>query len=182
MCKVFVRICSCLWCRVVDYRFFMITDFCQLKNQVRTFYDSLGKVYCPYFSEEVYFSSDGFRHLLYKGSLYGHFKLRKKSQRMLRLKLFKLAPRLLRITTTVQEYHQEKQFVLVTYNQREENILKSIQYWGFIAIISDQKVKVVVKQIGEGQKQFWSIIPNWITRKSYEQYKRFYYSGDLQHD
>lgn len=159
----------------------MINDFFQLKRQVRTFYDSLHKVDCPYFSEAVYFSSEGFRHILYKGSFYGHFKLRKKSQRMLRLKLFKLAPRLLRITTTVQEYHQEKLFFPVKFNSAE-SVLKTVQYWGFIAIISDQKVKVVVKQIGDGQKQFWSIIPNWITRKSYEQYKRLYYSGDLQHD
>lgn len=159
----------------------MINDFYQLKNQVRTFYDSLGKVYCPYFSEEVYFSSDGFRHLFYKGFSYTHFKLRKKSQRILRLKLFKLAPRLLRITTTVQEYHEEKLFFPLRCN-RAESVLKTVQYWGFIAIFSDRKVKVVVKQIGDGQKQFWSIIPNWITRKSYEQYKRFYYSGDLQHD
>lgn len=61
-------------------------------------------------------------------------------------------------------------------------ILKKVQYWGFIGIINDRKIKVIVKQIGEGKKQFWSIIPNWTTRKSREGNKIIIHAGDLESD
>lgn len=154
--------------------------FWHFKETIRQQYEAINEVYCPYFHETVKFSSDGFHHLLYKKSL--STRQRNKSEQYLRLKLFKLAPKLLKITSTVQEFNKEKQFVTIKENKRREKILKEVKYWGFIAIIEDKKIKVIVKQVGNGSKRFWSIIPNWITRKSREQITRIQHYGDLEND
>jgi len=157
-------------------------DFEKLKESVKKEYDAIGETHCPYFNETVKFSSDGFRHLLYKGSF--QLKPRPRSEQCMRLRLFKLVLNLIRITKTVQEYHMDKQFVEIKQNKRREIVLKEVKYWGFIAIIDGRKIKVIVKQIGEGQKRFWSVIPNWSTRKSRELQQKIHteHSGDLEND
>ena len=41
-----------------------------------------------------------------------------------------------------------------------------VKYWGIIAIISGQKIKVIVRKIGNnGSLHFWSVIPAWTTNK-----------------
>lgn len=166
-------------------RFYFAMDipqekFEKFKEIIRQEYDVIKEIHCPYFNETVKFSSDGFQHLLYKGS--SKIKQRGQSEQYMRLKLLKLAPKLLRLTKTVQEFHKGNQFVVVKKNKRREMVMKEVKYWGFIAIIDDRKIKVVVKQIGDGFKRFWSIIPNWTTRKSREMFSRVQYSGDLEND
>ena len=36
--------------------------------------------------------------------------------------------------------------------------------WGFVAIINKFRVRVVVKKVGNGKMEFYSVIPAWITR------------------
>lgn len=155
-------------------------DFEKFKDKIRQEYDSIREVHCPYFNGMVKFSSDGFQHLLFKGS--SKAKERSHGEQYIRLKLFKLAPKLLRITRTLQEFHSQNQFVVIKTNKRREAVVKEVKYWGFIAIIEDRKIKVVVKQLGDGFKRFWSIIPNWTTRKSRETHSRINHSGNLEND
>ncbi|MBI5151955.1 hypothetical protein HZA39_00305 [Candidatus Peregrinibacteria bacterium] len=152
----------------------------KLKTEVKVYYNSLKEVYCPFFSESIKFTSEGFYHIFYKNPF--RPKERDKNSQFIRLKLFKLAPILLKKSATVQEYFCENRFVAVKFNKRKEKILKKIQYWGFIGIINDRKIKVIVKQTGEGEKKFWSIIPNWTTRKSHEDNKIITHAGDLESD
>jgi len=43
---------------------------------------------------------------------------------------------------------------------------KIVKYWGIIAIIDGQKIKVIIRKIGDnGFLHFWSIIPAWTTNK-----------------
>jgi len=46
--------------------------------------------------------------------------------------------------------------------------MKNVKLFGFIAILKNRKTKVIVRQVGAGNLHFWSIIPNWKTRKSKE--------------
>ena len=137
-----------------------------LQIQIKEDYDAIGVIRCPFFGEDIRFTSEGFQHLLFKGAT--KLKKRDKPTQWMRLKLFKLTPKLLRQTKTVQEYHLQKQFITVKHHKRKEKILKNVEYWGFIAIIDARKIKVVIKQVGNGDKKFWSIIPNWRTRSSGE--------------
>lgn len=124
-----------------------------LKRKARAYYKSIKPIYCPYFSERVVFNSKGFKHLIYEDK--GHQRTR--SEQYLRLSLFPKGVRMLLIATVVQEY--------------EERLVcnKIHKFWGFIGIIEGHKIKVVVRQIGDGKKHFYSIFPKWITRKSVEE-------------
>jgi hypothetical protein len=155
--------------------------FEQLKEQVKQLYSSLGEIRCPYFDENVHFSAEGFYHILYKGS--ANPKKRDPKSQIMRLKLFKLAPKLLGLTKTLQDYYVEKQFIQVKLNKRKVKILKEVCYWGFIAIIDERRIKVVVKQVGDGNKKFWSIIPNWGSKKNAIGERIIVrHTGDLEND
>jgi hypothetical protein len=156
------------------------SKFKKLKKDVREDYLELKYVYCPYFGEKVYFSSEGFKHMFFRGLK--KLKERDFNSKFMRLKLFKFAPKLLRITKTLQEYCTSHQFIPVEFNKRKEKILKLVKYWGFIAIIDDRRIKVIIKQIGNGKKKFWSIIPNWITRKTGRGNQIISHTGDLEND
>ncbi|KKQ70907.1 MAG: hypothetical protein UT33_C0013G0023 [Candidatus Peregrinibacteria bacterium GW2011_GWC2_39_14] len=152
----------------------------KLKEETKEYYNSLKEVYCPYFNASVKFTSGGFQHIFYKNA--SKNKERDKSSQIIRLKLFKLAQKLLRDSKTVQEYFCNNEFVIIKMNKRKEKMMKAVYYWGFIGIIDGKKIKVIVRQVGSGDKKFWSIIPNWITRKSHENNTIITYRGDLKSD
>jgi hypothetical protein len=59
---------------------------------------------------------------------------------------------------------------------------KIIIFWGIIAIINKRKIKIVLKKIGNGQINFWSVIPAWKT-SHYRDIKLFHtMEGDPELD
>lgn len=38
---------------------------------------------------------------------------------------------------------------------------KKIRYWAFEAVVDRRRIKVIVRQVGRGNKHFWSVIPAW---------------------
>ena len=56
---------------------------------------------------------------------------------------------------------ETKKFERVRVHSRTDTVLKPVNYYEFIAVIKRNRVKVIVKQIENGQKFFWSIIPFW---------------------
>ena len=55
-----------------------------------------------------------------------------------------------------------------------------VNYFGFVAIMNDVRVKIVVKQIDDGKKFFWSIHPNWKTKMVDGKIKKILHEGDLE--
>ena len=145
-------------------------------------YKKIDVIRCPFFGEDIRFSDDGFKHMLYKGKF--NKKKRDKNTQYMRLKLFKLACKLIRATKTLQEYYSTNHFVRVRNNKRREKVLKEVEYWGFIAIVENRRIKVIIKQYANGEKKFWSIIPNWNIRKKQgsSEEEIINYSGDLESD
>ncbi len=137
-----------------------------LREKTRLLYQKIGSVYCPYLSDRVYFSSEGFNHIRYRSAR----RERHPQVQYLRYKLLYLAPGLLEMSHTLQEY------------EKRDSSLSSTQFFGFIGILNQRKVKVIVKQSGRGNYHFWSIIPNWKTRKNADQKWVQHYSGDLLDD
>ncbi|NIA02577.1 MAG: hypothetical protein GWP15_04275 [Nitrospirae bacterium] len=137
--------------------------FDRLKESVKKQYDSLDSVHCPYFKDKVHFKSFGYQHMFHKGP--NNITRRLKKDQYIRMKLFKYAPILLRDSKTVQEYQKKQDFIPVTHNNRTEKVLKDVEYWGFLGIVDDKRIKVVVKKIGRGQLQYWSILPKWKSRR-----------------
>lgn len=84
----------------------------------------------------------------------------------MRFKILKLAQIVLGTTTTLQGIWKMKGFEKIRKHSRNELVLKEIEYSEFIAVIEEVRMKIIVKQIENGQRIFWSIIPYWGMNKS----------------
>ena len=145
-----------------------------LRNNAYKKYKKIGTVYCPYLKTNVVFNSKGFRHMIYKGG----GKKRDEDSQILRFILLDKAVNVLSITTTLQEYQSESLEMLVKEHGKHISKIVTIVYFGFIAIIENFKFKVIVKKIGNGHLFFWSVIPNWRTRRK----EKIFFKGNMEDD
>lgn len=154
-----------------------INKFKQLKKDATAFYNALEKVKCPYFSDFVSFNSKGMSHLKFKS----WNNTRPVRDQYMRFKLLKYAPEIIKNSHTLQEYCERKRLERVQINSRWEQRAVSIKYYGFIAIIDEVRIKIIIKETKGGEKYFWSIIPCWKQDKSILN-KKILHEGDLEND
>jgi hypothetical protein len=139
-----------------------ISQYIPYREDAERLYQKVGKIPCPAFENDlVYFSAEGFNHLVYKDSRTE----RLKQDQITKFKQLDRAVELVRLTTTYQEYEERLLDVWVKRHKKRAQETKLVRYWGLIAIIRRSKIKVIVRQIGDGQKHFWSVIPNWTTNQ-----------------
>jgi hypothetical protein len=151
-------------------------NYIKTKEDARKLYSSFGSIKCDALGgQSVYFTSEGFNHLIYKNK-----RERSKNDQFMRLKVLDLAKRILDITTTYQEYEEVLQNILVKVKKHKEYSSIPVKYWGFIAIIENKKLRVVVKQIRGGRLQFWSVAPFWRTTKHGDIKFMEYTSDDME--
>jgi hypothetical protein len=112
-------------------------------KKLREIYNNLPDINCPHTDTIVKFNAKGFGHLIYKNGA----RRRTESEIQKRVEYLTLAQQVLSITTTVQE------------KEAKENI----SMYGYIAIIDDLKLKVIIKKIGNGSWFFYSVIPHFVT-------------------
>ena len=129
--------------------------FNRVKKEAKKLYARLDKVKCPYFSDYVLFNSKGMQHLKFKA----WNKTRSIKDQYMRFKLLKYAPIIIGRSCTLQELNEKKNMERVKINSRWENKAVEINYYGFIAIIDEIRIKIIIKEIEGGEKYFWSIIP-----------------------
>ncbi|MCX6723615.1 MAG: hypothetical protein NT155_00380 [Candidatus Staskawiczbacteria bacterium] len=139
-----------------------VSNYQKLRNDAQSFYNSIGKIYSPAFNQEIYFTSEGFNHIVFKGSRTE----RERPSQILRFKLLPLAVKLAKLSTTYQEFEETiKEFDVKSFKKRIRKS-KVVKYWGIIAIIDGRKIKVIIRKIGDmGNLHFWSVVPGWITNK-----------------
>ena len=152
-------------------------DFESVREAAEAFYATISSVSCPYFNgKTVLFNAKGIRHLKFKSDE----KARPREDQYPRLKLLHLAPRVLQLSRTVQGVWHTKQFEPLRTHGRWERVLREVIFYEFIAVIENVRVKVIVKQVGEGEKYFWSIIPFWKLHP--DTHRRILHSGNLETD
>ena len=132
-------------------------DFGKVKADAEAFYATVNEVYCPYFKEKITFNAKGLRHLKFKSDKVA----RTLEDQYARLKLIKYAPAVIQDSKTLQGIRETKRFELQNMNSRWEHVLKEVNYYEFIAVIESMRVKVIVKQIMDNPRYFWSVIPFW---------------------
>jgi hypothetical protein len=153
------------------------TDFEKLKVESKLFYDAIETVACPALGAKVHFTSEGFSQLRYS-------KKRERTLKMqeAKMKLLRKGKKLLETTATIQEHYDGYEMI---HRKRHKKVLKEslmVQYWGFVAIIGETRLKVVVRRVDNGKYMFWSTIPMWRSTK-YDQYSIIDRSvGDLKED
>jgi len=148
------------------------------KEIARKFYFSVKFVRCPALENQVInFTSEGLNHLFYKNT-----RPRSDHDQFMRLKVLDLAKKMLEITTTIQEKEEIIQDFDVKINKKKKKVSKSVRYYGFIAILENKKIKVIVRKIGDGQLHYWSVIPFWKTTKHGDIKFADYATGELKDD
>jgi hypothetical protein len=133
----------------------MPNSFHNLLYRRRTEYKRMVPIYCPTLREYVYFNSDGFNHLRFRvdGSP------RKPEEQMYKMGLLPLVAPTIINAKSVDKYERR----LAPIGRKKVNggpILKEIEYWGLIAVVGQQNVKVnvVLRRIGNGKIHFWSVM------------------------
>ncbi|MEK7646408.1 MAG: hypothetical protein AAB381_01810 [Patescibacteria group bacterium] len=135
--------------------------FNRIKEEAESFYKSLGEIYCPYFKEKVSFNRKGFEHLKF----IGRGQARSEKDQFQRFRLLHLAPQVLGLTTTIQGVWNTSHFEEIKSNSRVEFLLKNVTYYEFISVLTYKqnlrRVRIIVKQVENSSKYFWSIIPDF---------------------
>lgn len=61
--------------------------------------------------------------------------------------------------------------------------MRNVRYYVFVAIIDDLRLKVIIKNVHGGQKNFHSVYPSWkIQPDGAGGWRKKMYSGDLETD
>ena len=148
----------------------------KLKDDTKKMYDSFIPVRCPALkNEQIHFTAEGFNHLIYTKR-----KERGKFDQIGRFNCLFLAPKILLLTTTIQEKQEGMIDVVVSKYGKKVTETKTLVYWAFIAIYGDRRVKVVVRKIGNGKIEFRSVCPLWRTKKYGNSFIRELSTEDLE--
>lgn len=116
------------------------------KKQIKDIFEKNREVICPAFPDEkIVFNAKGINHLIYKGS-----RSRREESRI--LTTIRLLPKAIKVLKLMPLWQEESCYINddVTY-----------KFWCFEAVVDDRRIKVVIRQIGNGKKHFWSVIPAW---------------------
>jgi len=135
-----------------------ISKYEKIKEATENFYKKYNKLYSPFFDDQIYFTSEGFNHLVYKNARTE----RNRSVQIMKFQLFPKAIKVIELSSTVQEYDEMLTMVEKKMKKKKIKESKIVKYWGFVAIINKQRIKVIIRQIGEnGKLHFWSVMPAW---------------------
>ena len=139
-----------------------LSNYEKLREDALKLYNGIGKTASPALKQDVYFNAEGFNHIIFKKARTE----RERSSQILRFKLLPLAVKLLKISTTYQEFEETIKEVEVKIFKQKVKKTKPVKYWGIIAIIDGRKIKVIIRKVGDnGNLHFWSIVPAWVTNQ-----------------
>jgi hypothetical protein len=143
------------WSIIFNSMEFDYAYFNNKKEKARTLYNAQKSIHNPYLKGQVIFNSDGFHHLQFSAR-----HERNKKEQLLKFSLLPLALPIIKNSGTLQEYRKG----LISMGKRSKDGLtptKLTEYWGFVAIVGDNRIKirVVVRKVGDGNITFWSVMP-----------------------
>jgi hypothetical protein len=152
--------------------------FQKAKTEAEQFYKNIGEVYCPHLQAKVAFNTKGLEHIKFKE----RGKARSVSDQYMRLRLLKLAPQIIQKSHTLQDFYETKHLEQQKTNSEWQYRMLDVTYYGFVAIIKDARMKVIVKQVEGGTPFFWSLIPFWKNDTRNSRNKKILHSGDMEND
>jgi hypothetical protein len=153
---------------------FTDAEFEQAKQEAESMYAKIGEVQCPYLGAKVAFNAKGLDHL--KMKRWNH--ARSRSDQYVRLKLLHLAPEIIKKSHTLQGLDEGKKFERIKVHSRWEEKMIFVQYFEFIAVIKNRRMRIIVKKVDDGPYYFWSIVPYW----KQGEFRRKMFEGDPETD
>jgi len=131
------------------------TTFNVFVNQQRQVYKNIVSVKCPVLGGKVYFTSDGFAHLIYESNRVP----RKLSEQYLKLISFiKYVPKILLTGNKIEEIR--------CISRKIKGKLTKTLYYEVTGFYKNKKLGVIVERRGEGRLKFKSVIPYYNRRKT----------------
>lgn len=118
----------------------------ELLESTRKKYESIGRVFCPVLNSYVFFTAEGYRHLIYKSNR----KKRPVKEQVYKLKLFALVIPVIKNADGLGKWRFSG----------EQGSTKDIQYYALVHDVGKKPVavRVVVKRTGDGQFNFHSVM------------------------
>ncbi len=150
-------------------------QFDELKSNSEENYKKLGEINCPILKKKVSFNAKGLDHL--KAKSWNH--ARNEHDQWMRLKLLHHASSVIKNSHTLQGIEQGNRFERIKINSRWEHKMAYVRYFEFISIEDDCRIRIIVKQIGDAQPYFWSIVPYW---KQTNDRRRKMFEGNPEED
>ena len=125
-----------------------MTDIRTLIGRQKFFYKSLVSVYCPVLKETVYFTGEGFYHLLYKPNR----RPRKLSERYLKLKCLIYVPEVIKNSREI--------FTVRKATKKVKGKIKVTVRWALTWKVNQEVVRVIAERVGTGKCKFLSVMPH----------------------
>ena len=124
------------------------------KKKAKRIYSRIGKIKCPALSGDfVSFNSDGFNHLIRKGRI-----PRTRNEQKRRFVLIPYAEKVIKNPKAKILYSQRKQDRIIDKHGKKITVSSIAHFWAFVEKFDKQVIKVIVRQFGNGQKHFFSIM------------------------
>lgn len=123
------------------------------RKWAKNFYKKIGAVLSPALDNQyIFFNNTGFNHLIRKLSL------RSRHEQKRRFLLLPRAEAIIKNPQAIMVYRKEKKKILI--KRKETKALKesTIHYWTFVYFTDSKRIKVVIRQINNGNKHFYSIM------------------------
>ena len=118
----------------------------KFKDQIKKLFNQYKEIVCPAFlDEKIVFNAKGINHLIYKGN-----RSRREESRI--LANIRLLPRAVKMLLVMPLWQEENSYT-------KDGVL--YKFWCFEAVVDDRRIKAIVRQVGNGRKHFWSVIPAW---------------------
>jgi len=147
-------------------------DLKKIKEKAERIYKKKNTIFCPYFNSNIILNADGFHHLQFSAR-----RERNTAEKILKFKLLPCALKIIGKSGTLQEFRQTLQPIGKTGKDGFAKT-KNVSYWAFIAIIGETKqakVKTILRQVGDGNIIFWSVMPYSRLKNGQK-----LYSGDIE--
>lgn len=126
------------------------------KNKAKKIYSQIGRIECPALSNDsILFSRVGFNHLIRKGRI-----PRTRNEQKRRFVLIPYIEKIIK-NPEAKIIYREKTIKYKANRHGEKIVIESqAKFWAFIENIESCRVKVIVRQLGDGHKHFFSVISN----------------------
>lgn len=126
-----------------------MTNIFDLKKEQKAYYKSIVSVFCPLLNETIYFTSDGFIHLLYDSNR----KPRNIDEQFMKLKCLLFATLVLQNS----EFIADTRTIKVKRKGKEKIIIHHVLVH---EVTKGVKIRVVVERVGTGKFKFLSVMPH----------------------
>lgn len=126
----------------------MAKDLKKCIEDTRKKYQSIGRVFCPMLNSYIFFTADGFNHLIYKPNR----KKRNVAEQRYKIDLFGL------VIPSIKQSKQLDQWRFVG----DVNDDHDVQYYALVHGVGRKpiEVRVIIRRTGDGQFNFHSVMPH----------------------